>query len=274
MIERNVRDPETYSIVSTSDYAAALPESGVRMKNSSPLFFEYKEIRRRVERQLGSANMLIGHLVMFFMAVIATISYFSPTLYFQGTFQLAVSGMLMLWSFALAGHGFLVYRTAGASGRARELAINRQLEERLTQGDTELLNNPRDVFRIHGLLEDDIRKRSGTLLALLSFLVLNAAGWLIYIGSSGESLYPWNLLAFAFLILTPALIINFLRRWLRERRYAALFSYWAAQPEVGRTKEKRREDDAALRLSDDGELIEAYQMDISKPKRTVGSNNL
>jgi hypothetical protein len=239
------------------------------MKNTSPLFFEYTEIRRRVERQLAITQMVISHFLLFLFAEMIVLTSRPPDApSYWRQLPMSIGIPLALWSLALLGHGVWVYRKSGASAKAREAAINHQLEERLDEGDTELLNTQREAFRLHGLLEEDIRKRSGTYTATLLFLALNLVGWVIYAASQRDGTFPWNALPLTILCLAPATLVNFLRRVQREREYAALFDNWSAQGDssVRQSKPKRREDESTVRLSDDGELVEEYQAGMNKAK--------
>jgi hypothetical protein len=238
------------------------------MKNTSPLFLEYKEIRRRIERQLANMRAVIGHLLLHLGSMIAILLYYDTNDYSQIDSRL--NSIMMWWSFLLLIHGLWVYWKSGTSGKAREAAIKYQLEERLDKRDTELLSNPREAFRLHNMLEEDIRKRSGAFMATLLFLIVNAAMWFIWMYQGRYSYFPWQMaIPFAFMLLIPAAIISFLRRADRESHYRLLLDNWTSDSDSmsRKPKQKRSEDDATVRLSDDGELIEEYEAELSKAKR-------
>src|SRR5688572_10363150 len=99
------------------------------MKYNSPLFVEYTEIRRRIERRFANTHIVIGHVIVFALASIATGGWQSPGIYYYGyrsSFSLGI--IILLWSFVLLGHGLWVYRRSAALAKAREAAINQQIE--------------------------------------------------------------------------------------------------------------------------------------------------
>jgi hypothetical protein len=241
------------------------------MKHTSPLFFEYSEVRRRVERKLANTQLVMSHFLVFLfaeMVVLSTRVPGEPSYWRQLPTSIGIP--FALWSFVLLGHGLWVYRKSGASAKAREAVIHSQLEERLEHGDTELLNTQREAFRLQGLLDEDIRKRSSVYTTTLVFLALNVVGWVIYVASQRDATFPWNVMPLTLMFLTPALMVNFLSRLQRKRIYTELLEHWQSQPDTSaqKSKQKRREDDAAVRLSDDGELVEDFEVEMGKARRT------
>jgi hypothetical protein len=228
------------------------------MKNS-PLFIEYQEIRRRIEHRLARMQAVMGHILVNFAAMIAIFIYYDNSSVFQVDRRL--TAFMMLWSQFLLLHSLWVYRKSAASNKARDAAITHQLDERIERDDTEILNNPREAFRLHGLLEEDIRKRSGMFLPALLFVGLNAMMWMMAMSFRSTTFYPGEvIIPMFFMFLIPAVIINMFRRGSRERKYNRLFTNWSAlfQESNPYPKPKHGQQARTLHLGDDGELVEGY----------------
>ncbi len=226
-------------------------------------FFDYIEIRRRIERQLPGAQQVFGHLALFLLAVIAfvTIRYgqYSVNPWPGYGLEPGLAYAMTFWSILLLIHGLWAYRRSGAAGAARERAVERELEKRIGQDDTGLLADHRRVFRIRGLLDEDIRLRSGLFIWLLSFLAVNATTWVIWASAGARSSYTLQMtIPTAIAFVAPALVLNLWRRRRRDRKLQRLMSEQA--PQAAKAKRKRSFDEMAeraVRLSDDGELVNA-----------------
>jgi hypothetical protein len=226
-------------------------------------FLDYVEIRRRIERHLPGMFWVFVHLALFLAAVLALLGIEHPMYYYNGytsSFIRPDLGFAMtFWSVLLLIHSLWTFRRSGATGKVRERAIERELQERLEQDDTQLLNDQRRVFRIRGLLDEDIRQRSGHFVGLLGFLILNAATWFVWAANGGRDSYTWQMtIPTAIAVLAPALALNLFRRRRRDQKLQALMSDHLVQ--VAKGKRKLSFDDLAertVRLSDDGELVHA-----------------
>jgi hypothetical protein len=230
-------------------------------------FLDYVEIRRRIERLLPGMQAVFVHLVLFLAAVVVFLAVEFPRLhYYSYTQYFMEPGMgffMTVWSVLLVLHGLWLYRRSGSAAAVREQAVEREIQARLEQGDTALLEDQRRVFRIRGLLDEDIRQRAGLNVALLTFLAVNVGTWLVWASHGAVDSYTWQMTiptALAFLI--PAFVLNLWRRRRRDTRLRSLMSERTVA--AGKAKRKLSFDDIAERavhLSDDGELVNLDNFD-------------
>jgi 2TM domain len=224
-------------------------------------FLDYLEIRRRIERRLPGMLWVWVHLAPFLAVVIMLLGVNSAYIdRYPDPPYFLVPGLglpMTFWSIALLLHGLWSYRRSAAMARTREQGIDQELRERIEQDDTMLLADPRRVFRIRGLLDEDIRQRSGLYMALLAFLLLNAATWIVWASKGADDSYTWQMtIPTVIVFLLPALALNMWRRRRRDHKLERLMA--ERKVDTGKSKRKLSFDDmaeAAVRLSDDGELV-------------------
>jgi membrane protein implicated in regulation of membrane protease activity len=232
------------------------------MWEKPPLFLDYLQVRHRIESRLAASQTILGHIALFLIVVIALLisaAYtgvypYVPRSHF---IDVGISYLMTVWSIALLGHGLWVYRKSGASANVRTRIIENELNQRLEHGDTELLDDPRQGFRLQALLNEDVRMRAGLLLPVMIFLMINAANWAAWAVQGAYSSWTWQLtVPAALVLLLPPLAVNAWRRRRRNRRIMQLLGddqTYAAAMKPKRTIDD--EDGAAYRLSDDGEFV-------------------
>jgi hypothetical protein len=236
------------------------------MWDKHPLFLDYLQIRQRVESRLASSQAIFAHIGLFLIAVLALlittlypINY--PYVPRPQFIDLGVSYVMTVWSILLLGHGLSAYQKSGASHNKRAHIIENEVNQRLEHGDTELLDNPRQAFRLQALLNEDIRLRAGLFTPILLFLMLNAVTWAAWAVQGASTSYTWQMtIPTALFILLPPLAVNAWRRARRNRRIARLLT----DEYAGALKPKRTTQaaaDAVYRLSDDGELVQIVEDD-------------
>ena len=227
------------------------------MWNQNEAYFDYVEIRRRVERRLPSGQVMLAHTGLFVLGLLGLIAVFGQPLSSSGTIMFNL--MMGLWSGVLLLHGLWSYRN-GASQTDRRLAVVKaEVEERLDAGDTELLANERQAFRIQSLLDEDVRLRAGWVPAMVFAQFMNCFIWGVSLvsGARGGSVWPvLIILSFAYFPATYA--INKVRRVNRDRKLSQMLT--TRPVAAARAVKQKRSFDAELerytRLSDDGELVD------------------
>ena len=229
------------------------------MWNENEAYFDYVEIRRRVERRLASGHVLAAHTALFVLATFALSAVFPPYMY-SATATTAASLLMFGWSLVLALHGITAYRSAGTGQARRSVAIDNELGERLDAADTELLVTPRHAFRVRALLDEDVRQRAGWIVGVNAFLLGNVIFWLTLIFAGSRFTPPWPVVPMlAFLWFPGIYAVNQVRRRLRDGKLRNILAVRpvAAMPSAAKQK---RSFDAELerytRLSDDGELMD------------------
>lgn len=135
--------------------------------------------------------------------------------------------------------------------------IEDELKQRIEQGDTDLLDNPRQTFQIHGLLSEDVRLRAGVFVPITAFVLLNALSWVVWAIQGAYSSYSWTVtLPTTLVFILPALVVNVIRRGRRNRRIKRLLGEDSAYGAPWKAKRNADvEDEAIYRLSEDGELV-------------------
>jgi len=236
------------------------------MWDKHPLYLDYLQIRQRIESRLASSQAILAHIVLFLIAVLALlittlypINYpYVPRSYFINP---NASYIMTAWSIILLSHWVLLYRNSGASHNKRAQAVENEINQRLERGDTELLDNPRQAFRLQALLNEDIRLRAGLFAPIMVFLMLNAVTWVAWAVQGEFTSYTWQMtVPTALVFLLPPLAVNAWRRARRNRRIIRLLTdEYAISEKPKRTAETVH--DAAYRLSDDGELLQTSQDD-------------
>lgn len=237
------------------------------MWNSYFSYLDYLELRRRVERRLSGSLWLFIHVMLFAftpLVAVAVTPYWRSWWWGDG-FNLVLPWIaygMMGWSVALLLHGLWTYFRSGAWGSRRSQLIETEMRQRVQHEDSYLVQDDRDLFRLHGLLEEDVRKRgSAAVIPLAVFTVVNAVNWLMSGGGLSTS-YPWQITpAIVLLILLP--VLGF-RLWGENRRQHKLMQMMASGVTAPAVKPKRE----ALRFAGDNELLDIIEDDeYEKPKR-------
>lgn len=230
------------------------------MWNENETYFDYVEIRRRVERRLASGLGLAAHTAVFVLAVFTLSAVFAPWSY-SITAATGANLLMFGWSLLLALHGLLAYRNAGTGQAQRNFALERELAERVDAGDTELLATPRHAFRVRALLDEDIRQRAGWIVGVDAFLLGNVVFWLslLFMGTRYSS--PWPVVPMlAFLWFPGIYVVNQVRRRLRDGKLRTILAVRPATMAGAMQAKQKRSFDAELerysRLTDDGELVD------------------
>jgi hypothetical protein len=225
------------------------------MWNDEDRFFEYAEIRRRIERRLPSNVDVIIHAAVYFMAVLAGAL---ADIGWAGGGVLSL--MMGAWCALLLLHSFWAYRRGAGSTQSRAYAIQAELSERYEADDTALLETPRQAFRLQSLLDEDVRMRAGWIFGLNVFLLGNGFFWLTLFMGGWQGGRVWGTVPFLAAIWFPGVYaVNYLRRMRRDGNIRRMV---AARPVVVpsvTSKQKRSYQDEVARytrLTDDGELVE------------------
>lgn len=228
------------------------------MWSENDAYFDYVEIRRRIERRLSSGTALVLHLGLYLAIIIGLIGVFgrvygSATVTWVNLFMAGWSGVLLL-------HGLGTVRQSALNNNLRHSAVHDEINERLDTGDTELLADVRGVFRVQSLLEEDVRMRAGWNVTVLGFiLVMNAAWGVNMLTRQIADVTIWHILILMSFFALPAIYtINKTRRYLRNRKLErALISHPNRHRATAKAKRSFEANlDAYARLSDDGELVE------------------
>lgn len=225
------------------------------------IFLDYLELRRRIEKRLAKVNWLLLHTILFVLMIGLAFAYrsdlaydtFSPYYFIDPTYGFGFT----VWSVILLGHTLWSFSRSGASGGRRGEMIEREMRERVQNDDTYLSDNPKDLFRIHGLLDEDIQKRAGVFYSLRFFAVVNALIWLGSAVSDGlTSSFAWQFVPMMAIAFLPVLAVSAWRRSRHEGRIRKLLSSATPSQEQNIPYENER----LVRLLDDGELID-YEFD-------------
>jgi len=216
-------------------------------------FLDYVEIRRRVEGRFARIAGLVVHSFIFiaitaWLGILGTIVNTNPTeerFYFLAP---EAGHIMALWSMLLVAHGLWTFWRSGMTTTTRTQAIDPELNERLQADDVYLSDDPRDLFRLKALLHEDLRKRSGSNSILLIFTVVNMMLWLPWAATAADTGAAWQIAPLLALGFTPIFLLNF---WLPSRQEA-----WVQRQLEPRPVKRKSHQDASLRLTGDGELIE------------------
>jgi hypothetical protein len=225
------------------------------MWNKHWTFSDYLELRRRVEESLARGQWLFLNAAVFIIVALAMIGTLTPAHYY---IEPTIGYGMALWSLLLAAHGIWTYTRSSAVARRRSQAIDNEIHERVENDDTYLSDNPKDLFRLHRLLEEDIRKRSWVISLGTGYTFLNALIWIPWAVMGADSLFAWMLTPFlALMVVLPLLGIAQLARVWHEhglRHQMEGFSEGIRSQEES-PKPKRDSIQSALRLTADGELV-------------------
>lgn len=156
--------------------------------------------------------------------------------------------IMALWSVLLVAHSLWTFRRSGMVTSTRTTVIENELSERLEANDIYLSDDPKDLFRLKGLLQDDLRKRSGSSVILPVFTIVNMMLWLPWAATAASTGAAWQIAPLLALGFTPIFLLNL---WLRSRQEA-----WVQRQLEPRAVKRKLHTDAALRLTADGKLVD------------------
>lgn len=214
-------------------------------------YLAFKALRRRVEQRLSGGALLTAHAMLFvaFAVLFMIVRNLLPPV------QLAAIGNITaVWSMVLLAHGlYASWHTGSLAGASRHTAvIEDEIARQLASDDPS--NTLIDGFQLHTQLEQGVLMRGKALLPIVFLTMFNAMIW----GIAGFAArydanftLPWQL--------TPIIALPFVAWWMyadwrRQRFDQRQFEAMQAGEDALDAKPKR-ELDAALRLSDDGELV-------------------
>jgi len=236
----------------------------VLMTNGYLTFLDYLELRRRVEKRLASGNLLLLHT--FFFGIGATILgivgfqwvYNSFNYYYvDPSMGFIVSG----WSVILLVHGLWTYWYSGVRGGQRDRVIEDEMRERLQNDDLYLSNHPKDLFRLHGLLNNDISKRASLIPILIVFTFLNTLLWVPWALNDARTPWAWTN---AQILIAPLLVAIAWNFWQRSRHQAKLRiqmeQLFGSQQSLPTDDNFDSEREARLSESDELVTVDEYMM--------------
>lgn len=224
------------------------------MINGYLTFLDYLELRRRVEKRLASGNWFLLHTIIFGVGAAAVGNagwspYYDP---FRNYFIDPTYGFLIgSWSALLLMHGLWAYWHSGARGGKRDEAIEREMRERIQADDLYLSNHPKDLFRLHGLLNSDIRTRASMIPVLLTFIIINAVIWIPWAILDPQSSFAWQT---APILVIPLLLSLGWNIW-RRGRHNARISDQMEQLFGTQPIEDDYDPEREIRLRNDDELV-------------------
>jgi hypothetical protein len=225
------------------------------MTNGYLAFLDYLELRRRVEKWLAPGNVLLIHAFVFGIVVFLMPTFVMSSDRFRIDYIDRSYGFLVAtWSGLLFIHGLWTYWHSGANKGKRDKFTEYVMRQGLENDDLYLSKNPKDLFRLHALLNNDIRTRSSMSLVLLFFSFLNALNWIPWaLSDPGGPGAWWSSPS----IVAPFLLALGINFWWRRRhevrltdQMEALFSSPSNQ-QFDEDNESEREG----RLSEDDELV-------------------
>lgn len=227
------------------------------MTNGYLTFLDYLELRRRVEKRLASGKWLLLHAIMFGVgaSVIGNAGYSPYYDPYRNYFIDPSYGFIIgCWSALLLLHGLWTYWQSGSSAGRRDEVIECEMRERVQANDLYLSNHPKDLFRLHGLLNNDIRIRASFISVLLTIIIINAIIWIPWAVFDPNTSFAWTTAPFLVLPLVLALLWNMWRRGRHEtklrQQMEQLFGSQQNQP-----FEDEYADEREIRLSESDELV-------------------
>jgi hypothetical protein len=227
------------------------------MTNGYLTFLDYLELRRRVEKWLASGNLLLLHTLVFgigatALGIIGFQSYYNPFDYYY--VDPSMGHIVGLWSGILLLHGLWFYWRSGAHGGRRDQTIASEMRERLQNDDLYLSDHPKDLFRLHNLLNNDIRIRASMIPVLVFFSFLNVLIWLPWALNDAHSPWAWTNAQILIVPLLLALGWNFAARRRHEvklrQQMEQLFGSQQTQSSEDEYGAERE-----MRLSENDELV-------------------
>lgn len=231
--------------------------------NNYHLYLDYLELRRRVERHLSRALPVVAHIIIF--AVVANLIGWNgykgirdPNDYYfiAPEFGRFLAG----WSGVLLVHTLWQTLRSSLPGYVRNRAIEKEMRARLELNDSYLTDDPKMLFRLHGLLEENIRMRGGFFILLLATAILNAMIWIPWALDEPRTSRGWMIAqTLEVIVLVTSLIYG---AW-RSGKENQLRKQLEALPPVSNYNPPA-EEEVTFRLQDDGELVD---FPISSPEQ-------
>lgn len=242
------------------------------MTNGYLTFLDYFELRRRVEQRLVSTSWFLLHVIIFGVgASIVGIEGWSP--YYDAYRDYFINpshGILVAgWSILLLVHGVWSYWQSGMRAGKRDEAIEREMREKIRANDLYLGDHTKELFRLHGLLNTDIRIRSSMIQVPIFFVFINAIIWIT--GTTidyGRTPFSWTIAPF---LIPPLVLVLFWNMWRRGQHEARLRrqlqQYFSSDP-----IDDERSDEREMRLSNDGDELVTIDEYMIKRKRNQVEN--
>jgi len=192
------------------------------MTNGYLTYLDYLELRRRVEKRLASGNWLLLHTFIFtigatVLGIYGFQTYYNPFDYFY--VDPTMGHIVGLWSGILLLHGLWSYWYSGVRSTQRNEAIEREMRKHIEADDMYLGEDPKNLFRLHGLLNKDLRKRANIIPTLVFFIFLNAVIWIPWAINDAHSPYAWTN---APILILPLLLALAWNMWRKEQHEAHL----------------------------------------------------
>jgi hypothetical protein len=238
------------------------------MTNGYLTFLDYLELRRRVEKRLAAGNWFLLHIIIFIIGatMIGLAGFhttYDPDEYF---FIFPYYGhWVTFWSGVLLTHGLWSYWRSGARGGKRDHVIESEMRERIKNNDLFLSDHPRDLFQLHGLLNDDIQKRASMTPILLFFVFINASIWIPWtLAGEARTSFAWMLAA---LLVVPMLLALIWNLWQR-RRHRTQLRKQLEQYFSNERNDDERNDERETRLSNDNDELVTVDEYMMKRKRS------
>lgn len=157
----------------------------------------------------------------------------------------------------MLAHGLRSFWRSGARAGKRDVAIESEMRERLQADDMYLSEHPKDLFRLHGLLNDNIRKRAAMIPALLFFVFINACIWIPWtLSGQSSSSFAWTT---AWMLAVPTLFSIVWVLWRGSRTEARLrkqLEQYFGNEQIGNESNYERE----MRLSDELVTVDEYML--------------
>jgi hypothetical protein len=242
-------------------------------EDSNLPFYDYREIRRRVENRLGGDLSVLTHAILFLIVSVAIMNNArgmesAPG---SGVWQylppdFKIYPQMSLWGVILVVHGVWTCLRVGLPKPIRTRVIDTEIKERLEQEDTQLLEDHRHIFHIKGFLDEDMRQRAMVALLILAVLIYIASVWIritfydflrMEYFSPQATVPPVAIpIAIRFgpaLIVPATLLVYWFQRNRRDQKFKQLVAAWGAAGDEVKNKHELKA--KSVRLSDDGELI-------------------
>ncbi|MCA0458916.1 MAG: hypothetical protein LCI00_33515 [Chloroflexi bacterium] len=225
------------------------------MANGYLTFLDYFEMRRRIERRLASGRLFFLHIILFAIGagIIGNAAY-SPYYYVgRDYFIYPFTGhWVSLWSGILLVHGLWSFWQSGARGGRREAVIEHEMRQRVQDDALYLSQRPKTLFRLHGLLSDDIRKRYSGIPIMLTIVFLNALIWIPWtVTGQAFTSFAWQTALVLVIPFISLVLFNGWRRAGHEKRLRQQLATFLDENDDEEVDTYDRE----MRLGDDGELV-------------------
>lgn len=223
------------------------------MWNDYLTYLDYLELRRRVEKRLARPKALLFHVLIFILIVGGTTLYLHRSVSWNYYFyEPGAAQIFTLWSGVLFLHGLFTFLRSGVFSGRREAIIEREMRKRLQDDVHFLSDNPQDLFRLHGLLYEDVGRRAKPFWLLSLFSTLNGIGWWVwYYMSSQRS----SVMGDAVLLAAPILLVLLAIVAARQARYTHEMQKQMRENAQNTVSPKQLRREPAYRLEEDGELI-------------------